>query len=311
MPQKRIKAGTSRDVAGARTDEEILKERRRLETFDAADGFLRMLGWGLWALAVAVFFNYSEAPRTTDLSFGAGDNLTALITCGVLCGQLCQASPRGTWSEWRRSWHLAWCPVSGLMALAFAKTVFAQYAVSLHRSYEKSSLALTAACDLGTAGAIATCPSGRPNSVRSASAPLAKMLLLGDVVFGMLLAGCSIAGGSWGEPYGLVASAVSALPLIMFSLGIFGCRTEAELLCAVPSAALLLAASTVQVFASYGVLLAIPLLVYLLLHGALYLPLPLAEPDTNLFYQAFSRMWRRWARFMSQPVSGFGDSSED
>lgn len=146
--------------------------------------------------------------------------------------------------------------------------------------------------------------------MKASSAVTSRLLLAADGMFGIAVAGSMFLASPWTQPLGPVTMAVSALPLVMWSLGTMLCRTEAELLAAVPAAlAFHLGAAARAAFLAHPFMAATSA-TFAVLHCALYLPLPAQDAESNPFYITLRRVLRRWNRLLTQPVSGFGDSAE-
>merc|ERR1719491_395053 len=118
MPSQRRSKPGDKASQDSRSDEEILRDRKRLEAFDTADVYLGGVGWGLWGLAACWFVYFSDsAPVVDSPHFGSTDACLALFVCGLFCKGISSASPR-QWSGWRLPFHLAWCAVFALLAAA-------------------------------------------------------------------------------------------------------------------------------------------------------------------------------------------------
>lgn len=142
--------------------------------------------------------------------------------------------------------------------------------------------------------------------------------MLADGLLGSLLvfSVASTAGRSsfvaGGEDLGLVATAASGMPLAMLSVAAALSRTDPELLASVPLAAvmhfMLMARSAW--YSESRRALALPAGA-LVLHLALYLPLPPGDHLSNPFHSDLQKRWRKLCKLMSQPIAGWGDSAED
>lgn len=312
MPKQRSKASASGEKAGSdlRSDEEILRDRKRLEAFDTADLYLGGVGWGLWALAVCWFVYFLDhAPVVDSLLLGATDACLALFVCGLFCRGISKASPR-QWSAWRIAFHFAWCVIFALLAVVAAL-------LALRRSANVSSntcWALTAACGALSFGAFATLPGTVLNSGKAANAPLGRCLLILDGAAGLAVAAFAVQKSHWGDGpadgLGPITTAMTVLPLGAWAVGLCLCSTEAEILVAAPSSMVFALWAGLRFGYYNGPMAAIPMAALIIVHATLYLPLPFEDPDSNPFHMSLRRFGRRMVRLMSQPVSGFGDDGD-
>ncbi|CAK0807559.1 unnamed protein product [Prorocentrum cordatum] len=89
MPTKRKDAKEAKATEEQKSDAEIIKDRRSVESFGSADSYLGYIGWALWALAAAWLFCFSaSAPPVSELHGGVADPLLG----GGLCLRPCPAS---------------------------------------------------------------------------------------------------------------------------------------------------------------------------------------------------------------------------
>lgn len=312
MPSKRAgaKASGAKDAGEDQSDAELLKARRHAESFGTADDCLRIVGWGLQALALAWFFIYNAtAPDTPSLHAGAGEASLGLFVAGSFCRALSRASPKGTWSWWRRLWQLGWALALGLLAVCFGSAGLSASTQQSGGPGASSGYALAGLCGLAAAAMAVLCPPESPRGAKSAAAcPSARSLVLADGVAGLAIGGSLLAAGPWGASnLAPVAIVAGAMPIGMWGLGTLLCGTEAELLAAVPSAMLMHLGAAARALAVSGPIMAAPPAILLVLHAALYLPLPSHDPNTNPFYTSLKKRLDAFAKLMSDPVSGFGD----
>mmetsp|Transcript_25955 Transcript_25955/g.74280 ORF Transcript_25955/g.74280 Transcript_25955/m.74280 type:complete len:327 (+) Transcript_25955:73-1053(+) len=322
MPRQRVKS-TPRDAAAAGTqvhsDEEILKERRRIERFERADDILRLMSWGLTVLAAGWFLLFFPvAPTVTSLGGplgeAGGDAIFGLYGCGLFCGNLSRSGPRGTWSAWRKVWHLVWAPCFVLAALAFARFGLLDTRVrsEMRTPLPPSSYGVVVAVACGVLGfaMLLACPRGNPNAARPSQVVWGRVLLAGDGVVGLTLSLARLRSGmavSFSEPLGLSTLWVSTVPLAMWSLGTVLCRSDGELIAAVPAALVHYLLVMCHLVYSDGVQSALAMLLMALLHAALYLPLPWHDPDSNPFHVCLRKHLRSFTMLLTGPVSGWGD----
>lgn len=94
------------------------------------------------------------------------------------------------------------------------------------------------------------------------------------------------------------------MPIFMLSFASLFCRSDEELVAMLPACVLQIVGSTICFAAEDWC----PFLFALLtLHLVLFLPLPVSDPLSNIFYASAQRTWRSFWKLMSNPVSGFGD----
>jgi len=136
---------------------------------------------------------------------------------------------------------------------------------------------------------------------------MAKLLFMADMAYGLLAASAAIVSAPWGQSLGPQAAWFSAVPYIMWGVGTGLCCTQAEMLRALP-AALLVHTSAIGRALMFGnggghvVLVASATM--LVLHLALFLPLPLRDPESNMFYSQRLKLQQRCYRMISDPVPG-------
>jgi len=129
-------------------------------------------------------------------------------------------------------------------------------------------------------------------------------------LIGLAVAGSSLWGGTWSPPLGPAAIGVTAVPVSMLSLGVMLCRSEAELLAAVPAAMLFCLGSSLRALLFGSATAAALSAAVLVLHCALFLPLPPQEPESNPFNRWFARSLQAFSRWIASPIAGWGDSAE-
>lgn len=197
------------------------------------------------------------------------------------------------------------------MALVAAALVRFGLASKSARGLPPSSYAwgMALACGLLSAGAVLTCPGSEPVPAKVSGAVLGRLLLLVDGVLGLVLFSSILlsAPHSWAEPLGPAAVAISAMPLGMWSVAMMLCQTEGELIAAAPPALLFYSVATGGALYASGPITALPTAAFVVLHVALYLPLPLQDPDANPFHVWLRRFIRGFVQLMTQPVPSFGD----
>lgn len=302
--KKRSKDKEKEKGSIVRSDAEILQERQRLDTFDSADSFLLCFAWGLWALAGIWFLQISDAEDADASSpehHGPCDTTLSLLVCGLFCRGISQATPR-CWSWWRRSFHI------GCAVLAAVLGIFFFFGTS-----KKISMATYVGIVSGVVlvAAIWKFPPSGPDPAKVPSAPVGRFLFILDGL-GLFVAGaCVSTGHDLGQNFTTLTAAVTAGPLILCSAGMCLVCAEAELLVAVVVAMTMYLGAFFRCLYLFGFATASPLVLLLVVHGALFLPLPLQDPDSNVFHTALRKSWRKSIRFLTSPVSGFGDSSED
>lgn len=328
----RQRAASGRGTGGSdqkvQSDEDILRERRRKQAFEVADGVLQWVSWGLWVLAGAWFLLFAPSAAAVPPSGTpaavlrvaevAGDPVLATLSCGVFCGALSRSCPHGSWSGWRRLWHVVWVPLLALGTLAFARFAmmdrFSRIEAKVALPPASAAFVVAVALAAAAAAQFFTAPSGRPDAPRATGVIWGRMLLVSDALAGgaLSLAIALNGPGRWAEPLGPCTVWISVAPLGMWSLGTLLCSADAELVAAVPAVIVhSLQVSALLLYAE-GLATSLSALAVALLHAALYLPLPLREPDSNPFHVAFRRWWRRFTALLASPVgAGFGDCGED
>eukprot|EP00931_Biecheleriopsis_adriatica_P007258 TRINITY_DN108566_c0_g1_i1.p1 TRINITY_DN108566_c0_g1~~TRINITY_DN108566_c0_g1_i1.p1 ORF type:complete len:295 (+),score=73.07 TRINITY_DN108566_c0_g1_i1:74-958(+) len=294
MPRKAAQRGSAAPGSGSKSDEEILQERRRVEAVKTADFVLLLLSWGLWVLAAFWFFNFADQAPPTLLS--TSDIVVSLLVCGQLCCSLARSSKNGAWSSWRKPWYLAWALVLVVICILFA---------------QKAERAAAVACALGAVAVGMACPASCTPDPKSSTAVLGHLLLRLDGLVVLALCVASVLQADMSQPLGRLATALAVLPLAMTSLALLCGSSQAEVQVAVPMAMLQLAGSSLcnLLFGGSGVALA-ALAAGLVTHGALYLPFPVQDPDSNPFYSTLRKSFDNFAKVMSSPVSGFNDGAE-
>lgn len=306
MPKQRSKAAAPDSGSQLKSDEEIIKDRRRLDAFDSADSYLGSLGLGLWGLAAVWFIYFSDfAKAVPSLHQGASDVCLVLVACGTFCRGIARASPR-LWSTWRFAFHIGWCPVFVLIA-----ALAGFYATSSKRAISSSVCwCFCGACAILAYGAVATFPGSSLGSGKAANSPMARLLFLCEGLAGIAIAGSSVLGLDWRESLGPLASALTALPLFMCAAGLCFCSTESELLVAAPCSTLFCILASLRSCYFSGLMAAIPTAALASAHACLYLPLPFKDPESNIFHMSLRRWARSFVKMMSSPASGFGDDGE-
>lgn len=305
MPSDSSKRRAKTASAGAnqlsKSDEDILKDRKRMEAFDTADTYLGFLGYGFWALAFVWFTNFTDAQQAIpSMHHASTDTCLVLFVVGGFCRGISRASPR-LWSTWRLLFHFAWCPVLAVMALAAAS-------MAMQKSSVVSSNVcwlIALGCGAGAAVAVLTFPGSSLGSAKGSDAYLARLLLCMDGLAGTAVAASVLISIPWSDGLGPITAAMTAAPWIACSAALSLCCTDAELLVAVPWVMIFLIGASLRALYFSGTAATIPTAGLLLLHVGLYLPL--GDSETNPFYMSLARFARQIKKFMSQPVSGFGD----
>eukprot|EP00933_Yihiella_yeosuensis_P031775 TRINITY_DN2539_c1_g1_i1.p1 TRINITY_DN2539_c1_g1~~TRINITY_DN2539_c1_g1_i1.p1 ORF type:complete len:326 (+),score=51.23 TRINITY_DN2539_c1_g1_i1:87-1064(+) len=293
------------------TDDEIIAMRKIVDQFDNADLVFAFLGYGLMLLGAAWMLNFiAVVPITCTAVFPAGiaDGTTCLVAAGVLCRNLSTTSPKGQWSSWRRMYHAAWVPALLILMYAFRQTGTAQkWGTSAYHAYGNS---VAVGCLVGAilmGWSFPRC--GSKGSREPTTSTFGFLLLKIDAAAGAALGAqllMSIPTASISSKiFGVLSATASVVPLIMFSVGLFFCNTEAEVLAAMP--AVLVKYIGAIIFS--GLFLdteLIPLVIFsalLVLHLALYLPLG-SDPDSNPFYNQIAKWCRKFYRTLSNPTGG-------
>eukprot|EP00928_Gymnodinium_smaydae_P089566 TRINITY_DN73511_c0_g1_i1.p1 TRINITY_DN73511_c0_g1~~TRINITY_DN73511_c0_g1_i1.p1 ORF type:complete len:318 (-),score=68.89 TRINITY_DN73511_c0_g1_i1:34-987(-) len=310
----RSTAGSSASGGGsAKSDVEILAERKRLETFSAADTLLKAISWGSWVLAGLWFLVFGDAAVEHTASSSVFVRCFAytplqLFVCGILTGRIATSAPKcAQWSWWRKPWHVLWIVTLGILTLSFAREYKAAESPPGGATFAGWA---ALACMLLTATAAFTCPSGPPLPVKECSAPYGKLILCSLGFGGGLLVADIVLSTTWTRSFAALNGAAAACCIAMCVVAFVCAQTEAELLAAVTAAIVLFAGSLFGGIL-HGELIAILLAsVALLLLATLFLPLPVKDPTSNPFHVALRRIWGRFTRLLSDPVSGFGDSAD-
>eukprot|EP00747_Dinoflagellata_sp_TGD_P024936 gnl/TRDRNA2_/TRDRNA2_130894_c0_seq1.p1 gnl/TRDRNA2_/TRDRNA2_130894_c0~~gnl/TRDRNA2_/TRDRNA2_130894_c0_seq1.p1 ORF type:complete len:312 (+),score=56.23 gnl/TRDRNA2_/TRDRNA2_130894_c0_seq1:48-983(+) len=311
MPSARkAKPPTSKEAPkNESSDEQILKERQIVAAFERADLFHKFAGWGLGAFGVVWFLSVSGEASTRW-----SDPTISLMVLGFLSSQLARASPRGTWSAWRKLWHIMWCPFFAVMAMGF-------FSLSLRKGGTGAFTPSSCRMGMFATGSLAVVavmllPAGpskpSPGDSSLVGGRVARMLLLVDA--GLCFQGAFVAAfGSWKEAGGSLGIAVSVLPLISMGVALVFIRTEAEILLAVPTASFYLVMVIVRALLSplNLIFVTISAVLLLVIHMGLYLPFPPQDPSSNPFHNSFLRQQRAFQKMMTQPVAGFGDEGGD
>mmetsp|Transcript_13435 Transcript_13435/g.36174 ORF Transcript_13435/g.36174 Transcript_13435/m.36174 type:complete len:326 (+) Transcript_13435:80-1057(+) len=311
----------SREGPGSKSDDAILEERRRLEVFAAADTCLGGVAWGTWVLAAIWFLVFSDATSSAEGQLQTlpalstrciGDPTVVLIACGVFCSGVARGSQKCAWPSWRKPWHIGWCVTHTLFAVAFARLGFSSSKAPAHRAILSSAKWIALAFALGALVLFATTPRGPPNPSKACIAPFGKLLATVVGLAGVLLTGTFALAADFLEPLGSAAASMKMLPLLMLSCGVGCSTTEGDLVSAAYSVLVLAMGACFKAVAILGepVEALMPAAIGVTF-CFLFLPLPTSDSDSNIFYMALARSARRFHKMLTQPVSGFGDSSED
>eukprot|EP00434_Breviolum_minutum_P005141 symbB.v1.2.004533.t1/scaffold256.1/size249868/4 len=297
MPKKSAKA--AKGNVGVASDEEILRQRRRISAVQVADLALLAVSWGFWLLACSWYFAFDDlqipSKRSRWLQISCLEDASVnLVVCGQFCSMLARCAPQGNWSAWRKPWYLALVAVFGWLGFLF-------FQAGAH---------LTAAfCGLLGFMVLATCPAAPEKQMQACDAWLGRALVFLDAMLLMLGGLHEAVGISWNRTTSTLASSLSVLPLLIMSLAFLCSSTETELLTAVCGMFFQLLGWSISSAIKEDYQTLILLVVLGLLHMALYLPLPSNDPESNPFYNSFKRSKQRCAKFFAQPVSGFGDEN--
>ncbi|CAE7465777.1 unnamed protein product [Symbiodinium sp. CCMP2592] len=268
-----------------------------IEAVQTADFIMLLLSWHLWLLALIWLVAFAElAPVKQSWSAGLESSPVVLFSCGQLCGSLSRLTPNGEWPAWRKPWYLAWVVVLGVMAVSCV---------------QNSALVSGGLCGLLGAAMAWACPAGAGSALQPKApcdASLGRGLVMIDGLTGLLLAARQISTVLWQSGPDVLAASITALPLLMLSVAlVFSSSDSSSLLVSVPSAMSHLAAAAAYSVLSTNDWAAVAILALALMaHLALYLPLPINDPESNPFYTSLRRVRHQFARFLAQPVSGFG-----
>eukprot|EP00927_Polykrikos_kofoidii_P059292 TRINITY_DN54482_c0_g1_i1.p1 TRINITY_DN54482_c0_g1~~TRINITY_DN54482_c0_g1_i1.p1 ORF type:complete len:332 (+),score=49.87 TRINITY_DN54482_c0_g1_i1:67-1062(+) len=331
MPAKKAMKNASRDstkTVAAKTDEEIVKERRLSESFVQGDSLLILISWGSWALAVIWFLTFSEqsvsgrSPAFQNFGgiFGGAfksvaDPTMLLFVLGILASAISRSSPKGSWSWWRKPWQICWAILLGVFAFAFLRVSFAPDSLpgmNEPQVSKGSARMLSVLCSVGFGVTLYTMPSGSGTAGKPNTAQPGKVVL---AVFAISLVkfGCdTFLTTNWTDTFGLACASLSMLPLFMLAISAGCSRTDAELVAAVCSSLILCICAVLRAILIVGDLWgALIPGVGCVAFSALFLPLSTNEANKNPFYAALCRRVQGMTKLLSSPVSGFGDSSED
>lgn len=294
MPKKTPKSTKAVESSDLQSDEDILRQRRRIEAVQTADLVLLVVSWGLWLLAGIWLLAFDEInEQRQSLSPGLEEALLNLLVCGQFCGMISRLATHGNWPAWRKPWYLAWVLALALWAFLF---------------FQASAPWIAGFCGLQAVAMLWACPaSGPAGTSKACDASMGRALVLMDGIIGLLWSIKQATQISWHRSSDALAISMSTLPLLMVSVGLLSSSAEGELLTSVPVVLLYFAGfgATSVLKENYGSLAVF--LVLILAHAALYLPFPPNDPESNPFHNSFKRSLQRCAKFMAQPVSGFGD----
>jgi len=294
------------------TDEEVLQRRVLVESFESSDLMLGVFGWALWGVAFVWFLYFGQG----TLTWLPSDPVIVLAGCGWLCTGMSRSSPKDTWSSWRIVWQMLWVPAWGLLALAMAQVAISPLGAFIDHGWNYAPFSailawiwtgLLAACAGATFYFL---PKGSPNPKEQANAPMARLLFLANMAYGCLAAFFAVTSAPWGTGLGPQGALFAAVPFAMWGLGTGLCTTPSEMVKALPGAILihLGAVCRVLMFGNGGGFLVLLTSVGMLVaHLALFLPLPLNEPESNIFYLYRLKMQKHCYTMISNPVSDFGD----
>jgi hypothetical protein len=201
-------------------------------------------------------------------------------------------------------WHFVWCPLYAVLALTVLLMVFSGQ--ELHTS-KMMCWCLVAGLGALALGAAATLPGQSFHSRAATLMPLGRGLIALDGMAFLALAVSIIVGAAREQSLGTFTAMVTGLPLAALALGLILCHTDGELVVAAPVViSFCIGAATKGAYLN-GTTAAIPALLLLVLHLALYLPV---QADSNPFHTALTRLWKQFIDFMSNPISGFGDGGD-
>lgn len=293
----------------AKSDEEIIRDRKRLEAFDTADLYLGYVGLGFWGLSF-VWFAYFSDTATVGTSFlydGASDPSLLLLVSGCFCRGISKSSPR-SWSSWRLGFHLSWCPVLALIAAAAALVASkGQRAVS-----SSTCWCISGGCAVMACGAILSYPGSTLGSGKTASAYVARLLFLVEGCAGMAIAVSLVMATAWSDSLGPLATAVATLPFFSCAAALCCCCAANELLAAGPCAMLFCILASLRAGYFGGSIAAAPTVALTVVHLYLYLPFPLSDPESNIFHMQMRKAARNFQKLlmMTSGTAGFGDEGD-
>jgi len=259
-----------------------------------ADFVLLLLSWCLWLLAVVWLMFFAElVPTKQGWLAGLEDTTVTLIVSGQFCGSLSRLAPNGEWPAWRKPWYLAWVVVLAIMAFCFL---------------QGSAMVSAGLCGSLAAAMAWACPAGPAYPVKASTSFLGRGLVVLDGAAGILLAAHHAWKVQLHSPVETLMVSITAMPLFLVSLAMVCSASESSLLMCLPVVMLKMVGASLKsaIWLSDMVSTTMFSAVFLL-HASLYLPLPLNDPESNPFHSSFRRASQRFARFLSQPVSGFGD----
>jgi len=322
MPSKPNSNSGRKSSAGGsgvpKSDDDIMKDRRKTQAIDLADTYLGTLGLALYATCFVWFVYFSDyAKVVSSLHSGASDPSLIMLVTGGFCRSLSKASPR-LWSNWRLAFHMSWCPVFGLLALAAAGCSYS----GPEQISAQTCWILVAVYGVLSAGALLTFPGSSLGSGQWANAPLGKALVFFDGAAGLALAASILVGTEWSEGMGPITSAMACLPLFPVAAALCLSSTDAELVAAVPNVMIFCTLASLRSMYyswgenSWGTMAAAPTAILFCVHAYLYLPsmnmdMSYNDSEDNPFHTSLTKAWTKFMKTMSATVSaGYAEEGQ-
>lgn len=303
MPRK---AGQKQAATGVapRSDEEILRERRILESFETADSILTVLSWSLLVMAAAWVLNFDATTPGLGPSLHAGitDTKVCLVAGAQFSAGIASCSPKGAWSSWRQSWQAAWSIPLLMIGISLL------YTAGLAANFDGL---LAVSCCLGALVMLLTTPGGKPPKPgRGSTAVLGRVMIIADGLVGIVVGIGLLTRIQVFSASAILSLAMTCGPLFMMCTGLLLCTSETEVQAAVRAVLTQSIGATLQcwwIADHTGLVIALGAF---LMHAALYLPLPWKEPDTNPFHASLRKFLRKCAALLNEPVAGFSHENE-
>jgi len=288
-------------------------QREKEKTFMDADWVLNTMGWTLWLMAALIFLGHlpalsiAERCCTTLMLFGGG----------IMCSSLSLASPKGSWSFWRRTWYDSWT-VYWWVILTMSLLTSVVDSQSERLRYFGSNRNLCVITTMSGAMAYFTTwyrPVGDP--IAPAKVTTCPCSALATNLYMALC--CGIAATSLIDVY--ASAPERSLSLWLCALLVVGttfhwavsslcARTDAELIAIISPGVFMLAAAACkfwmyQNYSGVGVMA-----LGLAGHCLLYRDTSDESTETrNPFHESLRRWIKGVSNILQDPVSGFGDDS--
>mmetsp|Transcript_2011 Transcript_2011/g.4073 ORF Transcript_2011/g.4073 Transcript_2011/m.4073 type:complete len:320 (+) Transcript_2011:75-1034(+) len=317
MKKKNKQGATSGSVkAAAKTDDEILAERRKQEAFEVAELFLKVVGTGFSLTSVLWFLMLGEVTPALPSLYPSGLNpALSLAVAGHFCIQLSKSTPpKGHWPEWRHAWHVALIPASGLLAIGFVTSIRRQ---ALMSAFVRSSALRVCQCLAVMSGAIGLTAMlilpgrGSQGMVAKSQSTMvcacARLMLCFDCVLFWAMLLLPVSQMPWDEALGPATALTAMAPLLLTAVALPFCKSDSELLAAVSTVLFFLACTVVRAVTLEALVDAGVAVFLFVLHASLYLPYHSEEFMRNPFNMVLRRAAQDFTKMMSNPVSGFGD----